>query len=229
MADNRRLVIVGDGLIAEVAYEYFTHDSEYEVVAFAVEGEYISRPQLFSLPIVPFENVEEVYPPSDFSMFVSVGYPQLNRLRARLYRAAKAKGFPIASYISSRAFVWPNVELGENCFIFESNVVQSFVRIGDCVTLWSGNHIGHHSVIQDNVFIASHVVISGSCDIGTNCFFGVNATVANDVKVARDCLIGAGALILHDTEPGMVYGAAPTPAKERTTYERFGISDIDGE
>lgn len=34
-----KLVLIGDSAFAEVAYEYFTHDSPYEVVAFAVERE----------------------------------------------------------------------------------------------------------------------------------------------------------------------------------------------
>ena len=33
----RKIVIVGDGEFAEIACEYFTHDSPHEVVAFAVE------------------------------------------------------------------------------------------------------------------------------------------------------------------------------------------------
>ena len=36
-------MIVGDSLFAEIAYEYFTHDLPYEVVAFAVERDYRKR------------------------------------------------------------------------------------------------------------------------------------------------------------------------------------------
>lgn len=88
----------------------------------------------------------------------------MNRVRTRLYREAKAKEFSIASYVSSKAFVWRNVEIGENCCIFEDNVIQPFVNIGNNVIIWSGNHVGHHSVIKDRCFIASYVVISGFVD-----------------------------------------------------------------
>ena len=33
MEKKHKLIIVGDSAFAEIAYEYFTHDSEYEVVA----------------------------------------------------------------------------------------------------------------------------------------------------------------------------------------------------
>ena len=36
-AKTHKLVIVGDGEFGDIAYQYFTYDSPYEVVAFAVE------------------------------------------------------------------------------------------------------------------------------------------------------------------------------------------------
>jgi sugar O-acyltransferase (sialic acid O-acetyltransferase NeuD family) len=115
-----------------------------------------------------------------------------------MYQTAKQLGYQPASYVSPRAFVWRNAELGEHCFVFENNVLQPFVKVGDNVVLWSGNHIGHHSAIGDHCFIASHVVVSGKCEIGPNCFVGVNATIGNDVEVGADCLIGAGAVVVKD-------------------------------
>jgi sugar O-acyltransferase (sialic acid O-acetyltransferase NeuD family) len=203
------IIIIGDTAFAEIAYEYFTHDSSYEVVAFTVESAFLKQEQLFGLPVVPFEELERRYDPSTHNFFAANVYTQLNRLRTRLYLAAKGKGFRPASFVSPHAFVWRNVEIGEHCFIFENNVVQPFVKIGNNVILWSGNHIGHHSRIQDNVFIASHAVISGFCDVGKNSFIGVNATVANNVCIGADCLIGAGALVARDVEEDKVVKGAP--------------------
>lgn len=202
--DKRDLVIIGDSAFAEVACEYFTHDSGFRVVAFSVEREFMTRDSLLGLPVVPFEELEQHYDPTSHHFYAALVYTQMNRLRTRLYHAAKAKGFRAASYVSSRAFVWHNVELGEHCFIFEDNTVQPFVRIGDNVVLWSGNHIGHHSVVKDNCFIASHVVVSGFCTVGENCFIGVNATFGNNLAVGDDCLIGAGALIARDVPDDML-------------------------
>ncbi|MBV9880628.1 MAG: acetyltransferase [Gemmatirosa sp.] len=226
--EGGKLVIVGDSAIAEVAYEYFTHASPYDVVAFAVNEEYRKRDALFGVPVVPFETVEQAFPPATHSAFVALSYQRLNRVRSRLYDESKAKGYRLASYVSPQAFVWRNVEIGDNCFIFENNVVQPFVKIGNGVTLWSGNHIGHHTRIRDHVFIASHVVISGFCDIGDHTFMGVNATVANNVTIARDNLIGAGATILRDTEPGRLYGARGTAAHEtKTAYDYYGVPESE--
>ena len=198
MEKSRKLILVGDSAFAEIAYEYFTHDSPYEVVAFCVDRPYLTRETLFGLPVVPTDEVAERFPPASHDFYAALVYNQMNRVRTRLFSEMKARGYAPASYVSSRAFVWPNVTLGEHCFIFEDNTVQPFVSIGDNVVLWSGNHIGHHSSIGDNCFVASHVVVSGFCKVGANCFVGVNATFGNNLAVGDDCLIGAGALIAKD-------------------------------
>lgn len=210
---KKKLVIVGDSSFAQVAYEYFTYDSEYEVAAFSVEKKFISQSELFGLPIIPFEELTIHYPPEGYEIFVAIVYTQLNRLRTRLYQEAKQKGYRLASYISKHAFVWSNSRIGEHCFIFENNVIQPFVKIGNNVILWSGNHIGHHSEIKDNCFISSQVVISGHCIIGENGFFGVNSTVGDQVSVGKNALVGAGALILKSCEPQQVFkGMTTSPA-----------------
>ncbi len=198
MEKNRKLIVIGDSLFAEIAYEYFTYDSEFQVVAFSVEKDYLKRDSLFGLPIVSFETVQDSYAPAEHSFFAANVYTQQNKLRTRLYKTAKSMGYSPASYVSSCAFVWRNVQIGEHCFIFENNVVQPFVEIGNNVILWSGNHIGHHSTIKDNCFISSHVVISGVCNVGESCFIGVNSTVANNITIGNNCLVGAGALIIGD-------------------------------
>lgn len=198
MEKTKKLILIGDSAFAEVAYEYFTHDSAYEVAAFAVEREYLERGELFGLPVVAFEDLPARFAPAAHDFYAALVYTQGNALRRRLYEAAKEKGYRPASYVSSRAFVWRNARLGEHCFIFENNVVQPFVTLGDNVVLWSGNHIGHHSTVGDHCFFSSHVVVSGFCNIGASCFFGVNSTVGNNLNIGAGCLVGAGALILGD-------------------------------
>ena len=206
------LVLVGAGEFARIALEYFEHDSDRDVAAFSVEREYIVADRIEGRPVVAYETLEYDFPPEEFDVFVAVPASGLNRLRTRLFADARRRGYTCATYISSRAFVWRNAQIGQNCFIFENNVVQPFVRIGDNCILWSGNHVGHRTVVHDNVFMASHAVISGYCEIGAGSFVGVNATFNDHVKVARDNVIGAGALVTRDTEAGRVYVGSPARA-----------------
>lgn len=204
------VVIFGTTEFAEVASVYLTKDSPYEVAAFTVDSRYITAPTLLGVPVVPFEQIVETHPPDRYGMFVAIGFKRLNRLRTEMYDRCKSHGYRMVSYVCSKAIHWGDLEVGDNCFVFEANVLQPFVRIGNNVIVWCGNHIGHHVTIGDNCFIASHAVISGKVTIGHDCFIGVNATLRDGITVAPRCIIGAGALVLRDTAEGEVYAASRT-------------------
>lgn len=225
MLKTKKLVIIGDSAFAEVAYEYFHFDSDFEVIAFSVEREFINRSTLFDLPVVPFEDLEQYYDPAETYFYAALVYSSLNRLRTRLYLEAKSKGYAPASYISSRAFIWPNVVMGEHVFIFEDNTVQPFVNIEANCVLWSGNHIGHHSTIGENCFIASHAVISGFCKIGKNTFIGVNATIANNVSIGADNWIGLGVTIAKSTSDNLLYKGSRSEIANISALDFFGVSE----
>jgi sugar O-acyltransferase (sialic acid O-acetyltransferase NeuD family) len=210
-------VIFGAASQARLADRFFSTDSDYDVVAFTVDGDFIEAPAFRGRPLVAFEEVTERYPPDSHAMFVALGYTDMNRLRAAKVREAAALGYRLASYVSSRCTYLTEHEPGANCLILEDNTVQPFVRIGDDVTLWSGNHIGHDVEIGDHVFISSHVVISGFTRIGAYSFLGVNATLRDDIVIGEATLVGAGAVITRDTEPGSVWVAPRSVRLERSS------------
>jgi sugar O-acyltransferase (sialic acid O-acetyltransferase NeuD family) len=218
---KKPLIIFGSGDIAQLAHFYFSSDSEYEVVAFTVDAAYLKEASFCGLPIVAFDEIAEAFAPDTYHLFVALSYTKINAVRKEKYLAAKAMGYRLASFISSRATVLNGGRIGENCFIFEDNTIQPFVSIGNNVTLWSGNHIGHHSTIRDHCFIASHVVVSGGVEIAEQCFVGVNATLRDHIKIGERCVIGAGALLLADADPEGVYlGTATERARVPSTRLR---------
>lgn len=220
----RRLVIVGDGETADIAYEYFTYDSDYEVVAFAVEEAYRKRDEHSGLPVVSFEEMERHYDPGHYDCYVAISFTRLNRVRRRLFLAAKAKGYRCATYVSSKAFKWRNVTVGENCFIFEGVILQHHARIGDGVTIWSGSVIDHRSVVGDHCFIATNVAVSGFCEIGPQSFLGAGCCLSDNVKIGQDCVIGAGAVVIKNTDDRKVYVGNPARAI-RDSFEAFQVSE----
>lgn len=202
----KKLVIYGTGLIAEVAAFYFAKDSAYDVVAFTNAGEFIKEASFAGKPVVPFEGLERSHPPSAHETFIAIGYTKTNQIRQARFNEARQRGYTLATYISSRAMYY-GTPVGSNGFILEGNVIQPFVTIGDNVTLWSGNHIGHHSKIGSHCFISSHVVVSGGCDIGENCFLGVNCTLRDNVRLGPFCVIASGATVMKDCEERAVVQA----------------------
>jgi sugar O-acyltransferase (sialic acid O-acetyltransferase NeuD family) len=213
------VLLFGTGDFARVARVYLDSDSSYDVVGFTVDETYVEAPELEGLPVIPFERLPETHPPNTHSLFVAIGFSRVNRVRAEVYSRCKAQGYELISYVNSKSAVWGEFEHGDNCFVFEENVLQPNVRLGSDVILWSGNHIGHDSTIGDHSFLASHVVVSGNVNIGESCFIGVNATLRDGITVAPRCVIGAGAMIMKDTEEGAVYSVRGTEPSERKSWE----------
>jgi len=200
-----RIVIFGAGDIARLAHYYFTRDSEHEVAAFVVDRGFPRPDELMGRPVYEFEDGLDRFPPSQFHMFIALSYGRMNRDRAAKYFRARELGYTLASYVSSKCTFLTDHAVGDNCFILEDNTIQPFVRIGSNVTMWSGNHIGHDSIIEDHCFITSHVVVSGHVRLGSYSFVGVNATLRNSIDIAPQTLIGAGAVIMKNTVAKGVY------------------------
>jgi sugar O-acyltransferase (sialic acid O-acetyltransferase NeuD family) len=217
------VVLFGVGDFAQIARIYLDKDSSHRAVAFAVHERYLRVPYVAGLPVVAFENLTESHPPDQYAMFVAIGFSGVNRVRRDVYQQCKGYGYELISYVNSKAIYWDQLDIGDNCFVFEANVIQPNVRIGSNVILWSGNHVGHDSTIEDHCFVASHVVISGNVTIGESTFVGVNATLRDGVKVAPRSVIGAGALIMKDTVEGGVYSVRGTEPLEKKSWELTGF------
>jgi len=205
-----KVVIFGVADFASLGHFYLKHDTKHEVVAFSVNAAHMPSEKSFEgLPVVAFEEVDHKYPASDYSFFAPMSPRKMNRLREGIYNQLRAKRYQLISYVSSKATVWPGAQIGENCFILEDNTLQPYTPIGNNVVLWSGNHIGHHGMIDDHVSFTSHVVLSGHCIVEPFCFFGVNATIRDGLRIAEGSLIAMAAAVVENTEPWGVYKGSP--------------------
>lgn len=220
MKFSTKIVIFGTLDTAELAYWYLENDSPYTVAAFTVNKEYIKEDTFKGRPVVPFEELEQHYPPSEYRLFAPMTGVKMNTLRKKIYEEGKSRGYDFISYVSSKATTCDN-EIGENCFILEDNTLQPFTKIGNNVVMWSGNHIGHHGIIEDHVFFTSHVVLSGHCHVKERAWFGVNSTIRDFTTIGEGSLIGMGALVTKDTEPNGLYIGAPAKKQERTALDTY--------
>lgn len=198
------LIIFGTEEIAELAHFYFSRDSHYNVKAFTADDQFIKEETKNNLPIIPYSEIINKFPPSSFHMHIALSYQKLNKLREEKYNRAKANNYYLASYISSKSVYWNDLKYGENCFILENQTIQPKVILGDNVMLWSGNHIGHGVKIGNHTYVSSHVVISGHCEIGERCFLGVNSTLKDFCNIGDDCFVGMSSNLTKDLSNGDV-------------------------
>ena len=215
----KKVIIFGTGGFAQIVHLYLkkVDPSELQVIAFSANESTIKEKSLHGLPILPFEQIEKTYPSRAYQMFIAIGYSDMHRKRARFFEEAKDKGYSLISYVHPSSIINDDFEMGENCFIFENNVIQPFVKLEDDVIIWTGNVISHHSTIMKHSFIVSHTAIAGNVIIEPYCFIVFNATIRNSIRIAKECVIGAGSIILHDTKEKGVYAARSTIALDITS------------
>ena len=203
------VVIFGLGPFASLAWYVLSHDSPHRVVGFTADRAYCTEPRLHDLPVVAFDALEAEFPAGQAGLLLALGASHTNRLRTERYQQAKARGYGFASYISSRAMIWPDLQLGEGCMLFEGCMVHPFAKIGNNCILRSGSHVSHHASVGDHSFLAAHSVLAGGASLGQRCFLGLNSSVRDGVKVADRCLIAAGAVVTADTVDNGVYMGVP--------------------
>jgi sugar O-acyltransferase (sialic acid O-acetyltransferase NeuD family) len=214
------LIVFGAGKIAQAFHSFVSEDPELTIVAFTCDREFVTGPQFCGAPLVPFDEIESVYPAASHAMFVSIGYQELNAVRAERCRLAREKGYRLISWVSPRANVPKSCAIGENCIVMEGASLQPYAMLGDDVFVWNGAVIGHHAKIGNHCWIASNATISSSAVIEPNCFFGVNAAVGHNVTIGARSLIGASAVITRCTAPEGVY-IAPETERYRLNSRSF--------
>ncbi len=201
---KKEIIIFGIGKIADVIQFYMREESGLPVRAFTVDREYMTDAEFNGLPVVAFEEIEKNYPPEKYSMFVAVGYHDLNTMRAAKMKEAEGKGYEIISYVHPQAGIPKDLVYGKNCFIMNNVCIHPRVVLGDDVFVWSGVVIGHHCKIGSHNWFTSATNISGNVIIGNNCFFAINSTLGHSVVIGDEAFIGANTLVTKNLENGRV-------------------------
>lgn len=223
----KKLIIFGIGKIGQVVHHHFKTDSDFEVVGFTTDKDYIPQSGSYEgLPVVDFASIEKNFAPKDHTLFVATGYQQMNDLRAQKLAASKQKGYATTSYVSSQNKHFLPSQLGENCFVMSGEPLQPHAKIGNNCFIWTNALIGHHAQIGDHCWVTSNVTIGGNSRIGGNAFLGLGATIGHEITLGKKCFIGAGALITKSCDDESVFIAADTPKFRLTSSQFFKMTNM---
>jgi sugar O-acyltransferase (sialic acid O-acetyltransferase NeuD family) len=199
------VIVFGNQDSASTTHYYLSTDSDRQVVAFTVDQDRITDSTHEGLPVVPFEQIQEQFPPDQFDFIFPAGFQlsnpyNTNIFRRDRYQLIRSMGYQFVNYISSRAQVADNVVIGENVLIYEGAIVQPFVEIGNNTIIRSGVNLGHHCMVQDHCFVSAEVTVGSRTRIGPQTFIGLNTTILNSITVAAGSFIGSSTLINRDTQ-----------------------------
>lgn len=220
---SRKLIIYGDSEYAQMIAHYFQSDSLYDVVAFCVDRAYLSKERIGKIPVFALEDIKAAFSPGEYSLFAAIGYASVRRHK-ELYRRVAQLGYPMASYISSKAMVDSSAKIGENCLISAGVIVEPFSSIEANTFINSGAIVSHHSRIGAHSILAAGSLIGGYSSVGESSLIGFQATVAELLELGEETLLGAGSLLLEDSEAFTMY--LGTPAKPVKCHREKGIEII---
>lgn len=214
------VIIYGAGPYGRIFLSEVRKHRILDIEAFTVDRDYLVAEVLDGLPVVAFEDVEKIYPPSKYDMIVVCGYTRM-RNRIEMYEKAKKKRYSLINYISPESNIEGNLKMGDN------NIIFGGVHIGFDGELGSGNIIRQNCYLGHNFFIGNHNIISvgailgGYIIVGNLNFFGFRVTSSGFRKIGSENLIGMGSVLTKNIDSYCkVYG---NPAHIHGYHEETGV------
>jgi UDP-N-acetylglucosamine acyltransferase len=94
--------------------------------------------------------------------------------------------------------------LREGVTVHRATVAGGFTEVGANCLLMANSHVGHDSVLGDNVILANGALIAGHVHVGKNAFISGNAVVHQHVRVGEGCIISGGSRVGLDVPPFVI-------------------------
>jgi len=203
-----KLIIFGVGKIAEAVSYFFNRDSGYEISAYVVDDLFFNKQVFLGKPVFPLSKFDDNFKPSEYKIFVAVGYQGMNQMRSQKVQLFREKGFTFANYRSP--LVVGNYTLGDNSIVMDGAIIQPCVVFGNNVFVWGGAMVGHHAKIEDNCWLTGGCSVGGISVIGESTFVGLGAIIGNEIVIGKKSMLGAGTLICREITDGTVLVAQNT-------------------
>ncbi len=217
----KKIIVYGAGAYANVFYYEVKRTNIMEIVAFAVDSNYIQAQKDFlGIPLICFENCEVLYPPEEYDMMVLCGYTRM-RDRKAMFDKAKAKGYKLCNYISPDAYVEEGVQLGENNIIFSNAFIGHHGKMGDGNIVRQNVYLGHQFNLGNHIIISSGCTIGGNCKIGDMSFIALGAVVIDSISIGYECLIGAASNVVKNIDA--FSKCVGNPARVIGNFEETGV------
>ena len=114
-------------------------------------------------------------------------------------------------------------EIGDNVSVGTLSVIEHHVKIGNRVRIHTQVFIPEYSVLEDDVWIGPHVVLTNAKyphspeaksnlagpTIKKNAKIGANATILPGVVIGENALVGAGSVVVDNVPDGAVVVGNP--------------------
>ena len=216
---KKRVVIVGATPFSTLMRRYLEQGA-FEVLAYAVETAFLKADELDGLPLVAYERLAEHFPSGEVNLLNTVGYVQMNGVRARLHAFGQGMGYGFVTYVHPSAVV--NSEIGAGSIVLENASIGFRNGVGIGTVIWQNVAIAHDCQVGDFTYWGPGAIACGNVHVGKRCFIGAGAILRNRITVADECLAGAGVYMNRSVnEPGTVFRAPYPDQLDKKSSEIF--------
>lgn len=171
------IVIFGANDFGRILKYYIENDIDNRnIVAFTMNKKYITDSEFCNLPVVAFEEINNIYPPDNYEILIAIGNSRMNSLRKKIFSECKEKGYKLASYIHSSCKIHSPIT-GEGNILLEDCLIYPFAEIGSGNLLWDHVLISHDCKVGSFNTFSSYADLCGYVTIGNNGYFGKHCVI----------------------------------------------------
>ena len=214
-----KVLIYGDGALAEQYLWQLESDDRYEVVGFCVDEVFYQENTFHNIQVFRFQELSTYFDMSDVYILVAIGYTKMNSIREKIFNLIEKCGYNLLTYISKSAIIGKHVTIGKGSFIGNYVVISPSSIIGKGCIIYSSTCIGHYCHINDFCYLSICIALGGHVTISRNCFLGMHVTIRDGILIDCYNVIGTAANVLKSTKSHGIYVGNPAI--------RFKDVDID--
>lgn len=216
----KKVIIYGAGAYGKLFFYEADRYGAIDIEAFTVDSEYMRTEKECGLAVVPFEEVNRIYPPSEYDMLVVCGY-SIMRNRRKMYEKAKERGYTLINYVSPHAMLENEIKMGDNNIIMANTIVGFDGTMGNDNIIRQNVYLGHEFQMGNHSVISPGCTLGGGSKIEDLVFIGIGVTARSYVTYGTESLIGVGSNVVKDVEP---YSACcGNPAKVMGYHKETGV------
>ena len=195
----RPVIIIGTTSFSAM-FRKIIETEKYKVLGFSTRRAFcMGGGKLEGLDVFPFEDLASHFDMKEVQCLNTIGYSQMNGIRAKMFLDILNAGYDNMTFISSRANVYSN-EIGQGSIIMPGAFVGPDVKLGTSCVVYSNVSLTHHISVGNYCFIGSGTVVGGGTRIENNCFLGLNSTIKNRIHLAPYTLVGSGSNVIRSVD-----------------------------
>ena len=187
-----KLIIVGAGGHAKVAFDAVRKQGKYEPVVFIDELNY-------GHTMCGIEVKKEIKHAEDMFFIVAIGD---NNVRKKKYEHGLSLGWEPAIVVHPGAIIAQDVSVGRGSVIFAGAIINAGATIGENSIINTSATIDHDCHLAAHVHIAPGCHLAGEITVGEGSLFGIGSVAIPKTTVGKWAITGAGAVIVDDVADG---------------------------